>query len=107
MREELINLIQSSVGGCARNWAEVIADSIINDGWTRPAYKLGQTVYVVDKGISVWWEGKIIARYQTEENEMYMVKFKDKTRAAYRVDEIFPTKEEAERAMKGENHDRT
>lgn len=29
MREKLIELIQSSVGGCARHWAEIIADHLI------------------------------------------------------------------------------
>ena len=31
-RERLIEIIQSSVGGCARNWAEVIADGLIANG---------------------------------------------------------------------------
>ena len=29
MRERLVELIQESVNGCARNWAEVIADHLI------------------------------------------------------------------------------
>ena len=31
-KERLIEIIQSSVGGCARNWAEVIADGLIANG---------------------------------------------------------------------------
>ena len=31
-REKLIEIIQNSVGGCARNWAEVIADGLIENG---------------------------------------------------------------------------
>lgn len=100
MRERLIKLIQSSVGGCARNWAEVIADSIIKDGWTRPSYKLGQTVYTIADGY--YWEGQAMAYYQTVTGTYYLIKFKDGTRRAYYLGEIFPTREEAERALKGE-----
>jgi hypothetical protein len=32
MRDKLIELIQSSVGGCARHWAEIIADRLIANG---------------------------------------------------------------------------
>ena len=32
MRERLIELIQNSVGGCARHWAEIIADNLIENG---------------------------------------------------------------------------
>ena len=31
-RERLIEIIQKSVGGCARNWAEVIADGLVANG---------------------------------------------------------------------------
>lgn len=31
-RERLIEIIQKSVGGCARNWAEIIADGLIANG---------------------------------------------------------------------------
>lgn len=34
MREKLIELIQSSVGGCARHWAEIIANNLIKNGVT-------------------------------------------------------------------------
>lgn len=33
-REKLVEIIQNSVGGCARNWAEIIADSLIAHGVT-------------------------------------------------------------------------
>ena len=32
MRERLVELIQESVNGCARNWAEVIADYLLENG---------------------------------------------------------------------------
>ena len=34
VREKLVEIIQNSVGGCARNWAEVIADGLIIHGVT-------------------------------------------------------------------------
>lgn len=34
LREKLILWIQDSVGGCARHWAEVIADGLIENGVT-------------------------------------------------------------------------
>ena len=34
VREKLIEIIQNSVGGCARHWAEVIADGLIVNGVT-------------------------------------------------------------------------
>lgn len=33
-REKLIELIQNAVGGCARNWAEAIADHLLANGVT-------------------------------------------------------------------------
>ena len=33
-KNRLIELIQSAVGGCARHWAEVIADHLLNNGVT-------------------------------------------------------------------------
>ena len=34
VREKLVEIIQNSVGGCARHWAEVIADGLIAQGVT-------------------------------------------------------------------------
>ena len=34
VREKLVQIIQNSVGGCARHWAEVIADGLIANGVT-------------------------------------------------------------------------
>ena len=36
MREKLIELIQSAVGGCATYWASLIADHLIANGVTIP-----------------------------------------------------------------------
>ena len=34
VKEKLVEIIQNSVGGCARHWAEVIADGLIAHGIT-------------------------------------------------------------------------
>ena len=34
VRKKLVEIIQNSVGGCARHWAEIIADSLIANGVT-------------------------------------------------------------------------
>lgn len=44
MREKLIELIQKSVR-CARNFAEVIADYLLENGVIVPPCKVGDTVY--------------------------------------------------------------
>lgn len=48
MKERLIKLIQDAVGGCARNWAEIIADGLIESGVILPTCKVGDTVYVLN-----------------------------------------------------------
>ena len=34
IKEKLISMIQEAVGGCARNWADVIADHLLANGVT-------------------------------------------------------------------------
>ena len=48
MRDRLVELIQNSVNGCARHWAEVIADHLIANGVIVPPCKVGDTVWVYD-----------------------------------------------------------
>lgn len=67
MRERLIELIQDSVNGCARNWAEIIADYLLANGVIVLPCKVGDTVYQTD-GFRVY-ESRIdeitIAEHQT------------------------------------------
>lgn len=55
MRDRLSNMIQSAVNGCAKYWADVIADKLIADGVIVPPVpvKVGQTMYKV-------WNGEIL-----------------------------------------------
>ena len=48
VREKLVEIIQNSVGGCARHWAEVIADGLIAHGVTVQECKLGDKIYQAD-----------------------------------------------------------
>lgn len=45
MKNRLIELIQDAVGGCARNWAEVIADKLISAEMVPPC-KPGDEVWI-------------------------------------------------------------
>ena len=56
VREKLVAIIQNSVGGCARHWAEVIADGLIANGVTvqegaRPIEEWNE-----DFGDVIWWK---------------------------------------------------
>lgn len=108
MKEQLITLIQNSVGGCARNWAEVIADSIIADGWTKPVYTIGGKLYihqfdnalnkiVVECEIIQVNEADELLRIETEDGRVLNLTFRFVGKT------VFLTREEAERALKGEN----
>ena len=50
MRDRLVEMIQDSVNGCARHWAEIIADYLLANGVMVPPCKVGQTVYIIDDG---------------------------------------------------------
>ena len=44
-RERLIELIQNAVNGCARHWAEIIADYLLANGVIVPPCKVSATSY--------------------------------------------------------------
>ena len=47
MRDRLSNMIQDSVGGCAKHWADTIADYLISNGVIVPPCKVGDKLYEV------------------------------------------------------------
>lgn len=49
MRDRLVELIQNSVNGCAKHWAEVIADHLLANGVIVPPCKVGDTLYVISQ----------------------------------------------------------
>lgn len=44
-KEKLTDLIVESVDGCARHWAEIIADYLLDNGVIVPPCKVGDVVY--------------------------------------------------------------
>ena len=46
-KDRLIELIQNAVNGCARHWAEIIADYLLANGVIVPPCKLGDKVYLI------------------------------------------------------------
>ncbi len=76
-------------------------DKLLANGVIVPPCKEGDTVYAVDKRSGLWWRGKTIAFYYVNPNDMrFAVAFEDGEVSIYDVDCVFPTKEEAEAAMK-------
>ena len=47
MRDKITEMIQNAVGGCAKHWAEVIADHLLANGIIVPPCKVGQTVHCI------------------------------------------------------------
>lgn len=73
MRDKLIETIQNSVGGCARHWAEVIADGLIDSGVILPPCKVGDVVWRIE---DVWHlDDKAIWKYHYEKEVLeFMVR---------------------------------
>ena len=67
-RERLIELIQNSVNGCARHWAEIIADYLLANGVIVPPCKVGETVYIKNRPL-------IISFLHIENKVYYVVQF--------------------------------
>lgn len=101
MRDRLIELIQNSVNGCARHWADVIAGHLLANGVIVPRVKVGQTIYRCDFILHKVIDWSIV-RIDIYEDE---VVYCDDCFNVFTDEEIgegvFLTREEAERALKG------
>lgn len=113
MRERLIELIQTSVGGCARHRAEVIADGLIDSGVILPPCKVGDVVYVVKPYFSFIQEYQVRGYHLGEfptlnghKRKSYLICYHKASSALKHlpIDEIgktvFLSKEEAEKTLK-------
>ena len=105
-REKLIVLIMESVGGCARNWAEVIANHLIENGIIVPPCKVGDTVYVVSQGagFSVVWNvykatAKAIHLDRWGQFFIHVETDKENIGGYVEIERVFLTREEAEKAL--------
>jgi hypothetical protein len=81
---------------------DFIADYLLENGVVVPPFKIGQEVYAICRRSHLWWRGKIISFYKSQNDTQYAVAFEDGEIAVYDEDAIFLTKEEAERALKGD-----
>ena len=107
MRERLIELIQTSVGGCARHCAEVIADYLLENGVVVPPCKVGTRVYSIALGKVYEWD---ICSYTVDLEGISFINLafmegNNLYSNTYSIEDIgktvFLSREEAERALKG------
>lgn len=98
MRDRLIELIQDAVNGCARHWAEIIADYLIANGVIVPPCKVGDKVYRPSKYLGV--VQFVITSFNMYQSEMFFTD--DSDNIIYLPDigkTVFLTREEAEKAL--------
>ena len=107
MKDRLIELIQQSVKGCARNWAEIIADYLLENGVIVPPCKVGDTVYYLEGSRIL--EGTVKS-FSTIMKDNYFVVYVETKYSLLGIErfgywmfgkKIFLTREEAEQALKG------
>ena len=96
-RERLIEIIQSSVGGCARNWAEVIADGLLANGVIALPVNAGDTIYrPFGRGVESW----IVTTIVLHPDEIVFI---DDSENSFKESDIgvstFLTREKAEREL--------
>ena len=106
MRERLIQLIGDLPFAEYENynseeWAEHFADHLIENGVVVLPCKVGQTVYIVDKRLNVWWQGEVDCVYCDKNSFEYGILFDNDEYGVYNEEDVFLIKEEAERALKG------
>ena len=107
MRDKLIELIQNAVGGCARHWAEIIADHLLAEGVIVLPCKAGDTVYHVYKhrDYGKIFESKVVSVEYFENDDIYLhvLHYNGYTEpipsTKYLGKEVFLTREEAEKAL--------
>lgn len=109
MRERLIELVEkarkTAIAKGANSDIErnmLFADFLLENGVIVPPCKVGDTVYVVDKGLDVWWKGEVSSVGYVDLNNIQIgVIYDDGEVAICDADIVFLTKEEAEAALKG------
>lgn len=113
MKDKLSDMIQNAVGGCAKNWADIIADHLLAEGVIVPPCKVGDKVYRI---WNVGKYGKAIAEFvvtkvsQIMENT-WVIRYQKQTKSLYSTPTIyqcnfndigktvFLTRKEAEKAL--------
>ena len=114
MRNRLSELIQSAVGGCAKYWADVIADHLLAEGVIVPPCKVGDTVYCIwqysdfAKEEAPFIKEEKVFSFILDEGETKVIPegYGDMTDRWYRLLSVHFTREEAERAVeRSENNE--
>lgn len=102
--ERLVELIIKSVDGCARHWAEVIADYLLQNGVIVPPCKVGDTVYhLVGDDLG---NGFITLKPTHTEKYKYGFDLSMLDRYTHELKPCwFLTREEAEKALKEREND--
>lgn len=97
MKDRLIELIQQSVKGCARNWVEIIADYLLANGVIVLPCKVGDIVYCIDHILKITEKCKVFG-YQFVNGKMQLLV--DNGECKFVTLNWYNTKEEAEQALK-------
>ena len=103
-REILIELIQKSVDGCARNWAEKIADYLLGYGVIVPPVKVGDKVYRISFTRVTrmkYIQETTISRVAIDCDGLWLFCSCNPIAKCKFGELVFLTKEEAEKALKG------
>lgn len=116
MRDRLIELLTSKIcrnnkckPNCAEcknaplldNDVEYLADAILADGWMRPPFTIGQTVYAVDRRSELYWKGTVSSFCHSWNEDDIGVSFEDGDFAVYHEADVFLAEEEAVKALEG------
>ena len=105
MRDRLSDLIQSAVNGCAKYWADLIADKLISEGVIMPPVVLGsrQKIYIPIGDTTVVYETKVYGIGVDDGN--FVINPKEYPEDAIAIKgyiigkTVFLTREEAEKAL--------
>ena len=93
-KDELIELIQDAVGGCARNWAEIIADHLIANGVTVQVLQKEDYYVLRNKETGMYFRGKGANRWGKHFNQATI--YRVKGTAEHSIKEVSWHGEEAE-----------
>ena len=107
MRDKLSNMIQSAVGGCAKYWADVIADKLLAEGVIVPKVKIGDKLYELSASKTKLYE-VTVTHLEVHENDIRIWGKKPQWQEIEWIcsqsdlgnnEWVYLTREEAERAL--------
>lgn len=108
MRDRLSNMIQNAVNGCAKYWADVIADHLLANGVIVPFAECGAEIY----GAFEWcpeevFDGCLSSYSHQIDGVWFHCYYSNGLNMWHKIEDfgktVFLTREEAEEALKGSN----